>query len=142
VTQQARGKGGIDIYLPVGPVYAAPVPASFLVSELSLKAAAPLAVVARIASEDDTWQPIPVGGADGLRVERAVAADPADDSRQPGSRRVDYVIPVPGRPGRWLAVAFSTFGGGSPHDEIARLLTDLFDAIMVTFSWEWQADDR
>jgi hypothetical protein len=140
VTQQARSKGGIDIYLPVGPVYAAPVAASFLVSELSLKAAAPPAVVAWIASEDDTWQPVPVDGADGLRVERAVAADPADDS-QPGSRRVDYVVPVPGRPGSWLVAAFSTLGGGSPHDELAQLLTDLFDAIMITFSWEWQADD-
>lgn len=138
LTRQARGKGGIDIYLPIGPVYSAPVAASFLVSELSLKPSAPARVAAIIAREDDTWQPVTLDGIDGLRVEHAAQADLTDN---PASHCVDYVIPVPGRPGRWLAAAFSTLGGGSPDDEVARLLTELFDAIMLTFSWEWQTDD-
>ena len=54
------------------------------------------------------------------------------------SRHVDYVIPVPGRPGRWLVIAFSTLGGGDPGDEIARRLTELFDAIVSTFGWQWE----
>jgi hypothetical protein len=52
-----------------------------------------------------------------------------------GSRRVDYILAVPRNPGRWLVVTFSTLGAGHPDDQIALLLTNLFDAIMSTFRW-------
>ena len=137
MAQRARGKGGIDLYVPVGPVYRAPVAASFLVSELSLGPAGPASVAASMAAEDDTWQPVTLDGADGLRVERTAGPAPGDGVEF-ASRRVDYVLPVPGRPGCWLAISFSTLGGGDPDDEIARLLTELFDAIMSTFGWGWE----
>lgn len=54
-----------------------------------------------------------------------------------GLRRVDYVLAVPGNPGRWLAVVSSTLGAGQPDDQIALLLTSLFDAMMSTFRWGW-----
>jgi hypothetical protein len=50
---------------------------------------------------------------------------------------VDYVLAAPGNPGRWLAIVFSTLGAGNPDDQIAVLLTGLFDAIMSTFRWGW-----
>jgi hypothetical protein len=52
-----------------------------------------------------------------------------------GSRRVDYVLPVPGQPGRWLIVTFATPGDGDPDGEFAGLLVNLFDSIMLTFRW-------
>ncbi len=52
-----------------------------------------------------------------------------------GSRRVDYVIPVPGQRDRWLIAAFSTLGTGDPNDQHAKLLAELFEAIMATFRW-------
>lgn len=131
----ARGKGGIDMYLPVGPVYDAPVAASFLVSELALGPADPELVASRLAADDDLWTEAVLDSATGLRVERTAAPHPGL-----GSRNVNYAVPVPGRPGRWLMIAFSTLGAGDPDDELAKLLTDLFDAIMATFRWEW--DDR
>jgi hypothetical protein len=135
LARRARAAGGIDLYLPVGPVYDAPVAASFLVSELSLKPVTPSLVSSVLTSEDDTWQPVTADGSDGLRIERSVAASPAEEAAH-ASRCVDYMLPVPGRPGRWLTFAFSTLGAGNPDDHIAHLLTDLFDAIMLTFSWQ------
>lgn len=139
MTRRARGQGGVDLYLPAGPVYQAPVAASFLVSELSLGPADPASVAASIAAGDHAWRPVTLGGADGLRVERT-AGPTSGDGVEAGvaSRHVDYVLPAPGRPGRWLVVAFSTLGGGDPGDEIARLLTELFDAIVSTFGWQWE----
>jgi hypothetical protein len=51
------------------------------------------------------------------------------------SRRVDYVLPVPGIPGDWLVIAFSTLGDGRPEGQFTRLLVELFDAIVSTFRW-------
>jgi len=48
---------------------------------------------------------------------------------------VDYVLPVPGHPGRWLIVTFATPGDGDPDGELAGLLVRLFDSIMLTFRW-------
>jgi hypothetical protein len=135
MARRARGQGGVDLYLPAGPVYQAPVAASFLVSERSAGLADPASVAASIAAADHTWQPVTLDGADGLRVERT-ASPASGESAEVASRHVDYVLPVPGRPGRWLVIAFSTLGGGDPGDDIARLLTELFDAIMSTFGWQ------
>jgi hypothetical protein len=48
---------------------------------------------------------------------------------------VDYAVPVPGAAARWLLVAFSTLGAGDPDDQVARMLVQLFDAMMSTFRW-------
>jgi len=139
MTRRARGQGGVDLYMPAGPVYQAPMAASFLVSELSVGPADPASVAASIAAGDHAWRSVTLDGADGLRVERTAGPASGDGvAAGVASRHVDYVLPVPGRPGRWLVVAFSTLGGGDPGDEIARLLTELFDAIVSTFGWQWE----
>lgn len=137
MARQVRGTGGIDLYLPAGPVYDAPLAASFLVSELSVGPADPSGVAALLTAEDDTWQPVTLDGAGGRRIERTDGPAPADGAGVV-SRCVDYLVPVPCRPGRWLVIAFSTLDGGDPDDYIARLLTELFDAIMSTFRWDWE----
>jgi hypothetical protein len=139
--RDARGKGGIDLYLPAGPVYGAPLAASFIVSELSLEPADPASVAAMLEAEDDAMNAVTMDGASGLRVERMAGPSPEHDVDF-ASRRVDYLLPVPGRGGRWLAVAFSTLGGGNPEDDIAILLAELFDAVMSTFRWGWDNDER
>lgn len=68
------------------------------------------------------------------RIEHSVPAEPGTETEF-GSRRVDYVIPVPGQPGEWLVIAFSAPGGGNPDDDYATLRVDLFDAIVATFRW-------
>jgi hypothetical protein len=137
MVRDARSKGGIDLYLPAGPVYGAPLAASFIVSELSLGPADPASVAAMLEAADDAMEAVTVNGADGLRAERTAGPSPEHDVDF-ASRRVDYILPVPGRPSRWLAVAFSTLGGGSPEDDIAILLAELFDAVMSTFRWGWE----
>jgi len=117
------------------PMHGAPVGASFIVSELSLGTADPAMVVAHLVTEDDAVLPVTVDEAVGLRIERAAGPSPGEGI-DVGSRRVDYVLKVPGDPERWLVIAFSTLGGGDPDDDIARLLAGLFDAMMSTFRWQ------
>ncbi len=135
----ARQASAVDLYLPVDLMHGALVGASFLVSEGPYGAGAgldadPMMVVASLAAQGGGASLAAVGGVPAVRTERAAPADPAREIEL-GSRRVDYVVPVPGRPGRWLMVAFSTVGGGDPADEYADILVELFDAMMTTFRW-------
>ena len=134
----ARGQGGVDLYLPAGPVHGIPVSASFLVSEGVLGPAGqhadPVRVVAYLATQDEAGAPVTVDGAAAVRTEHTAPAEPGAGVQAAG-RRVDYMIPVPGGENRWLVVTFSTTGGGAPDDELSGVIVRLFDAIMATFRW-------
>ena len=138
---QSRSNAGLDLYLPVDPAQDGPVPASFLVSEARYSPPAeaseeidPVQVLAYLASESAGARIIEADGAPGLRTEQIVRPGPEAEI-QYASRRVEYTLAVPGNPGRWLVVAFSTPGSADPDGQLARLLTELFDAIMLTFRW-------
>lgn len=138
VVAQARRKGALDVYLPVSPRKGILIPASFVVSEGALGAADPAdpaATIAYLASTGEGYHPVTVDGVAGARIERTAGPEASPDAGEYGSRRVDYILPVPGEQDRWLVIAFSTFGGGDPDDEYARLLVELFDAMMATFRW-------
>jgi hypothetical protein len=138
MVKEARSKGGIDLYLPVKPVYRAPLAASFVVSEVSLGEVDPADVLATLVAEDDAARPVVVDGVAGVCTDREVAPIP-ERGVEVSSRSVEYVLPVPGSADRWMVIAFSTLGGGSPDDEITRLLCGLFRAIMANFRWGWKA---
>ncbi len=134
---EARRKAATGLYLPLELARGLPVPASFLVSELTLDSVEqldPALIIVELASAEAGSQPVTVDDAIGARSERTAGPDPASGVDY-ASRRVDYVLAVPGEPNRYLAVAFSTFGGGNPDDEYARLLVELFDAMMSTWRW-------
>lgn len=143
---EARQQSGTDLYLPMGLIRGIPVPASFLVSEVNLdlrELAVDLPadeiaeqVMGGLTAGDGDTGKVTVAGAAAARTERTGEPDPAREIEYP-SRRVDYVIAVPGAPGRYLLVAFSTLGGGDPDDELARMLVELFDAMMATWRWDW-----
>lgn len=141
LVRDARTKGGIDLYLPVLPVYGAPMPASFVVADISeaLRPAGevpdPAQAIAFFAADNDHANPVTVDGAMGLRIEKTGKAS-LEENEEFGAHQVDYVLSVPGTRDRWLAVYFSTLGGGNPDDQVAALLTSLFDAMMTTFRWE------
>jgi hypothetical protein len=151
MVRKARAAGGIDLYLPVEYVHGTAVPASFVVSQATLGQpddgvpADPAQVVAFLVTETGGTAgstpveaaPAEVDGVACARTETVAAPDPGQDVPL-GSRRVDYVVPVPGQPGQWLISAFSTVGDGDPGGEFARLLVSLFDAIMLTFRWTRQ----
>jgi hypothetical protein len=135
--KQARRSGGLDLYLPVTTMHGSVIPASFIVSEGSLGSVErvdPAEIIAYMCAGSDKYRPVTVDEAIGLRFEHTARPDPP--RLQHGSRRVDYTLSVPGEPDRWLVVAFSTLGGGDPDDQYARLLVELFDAIMSTFRWQ------
>ena len=138
---QSRSNAGLDLYFPVDPAQDGPVPASFIVSEARYSPPAeateeidPAQVLAYLASESAGARIIEADGAPGLRTERIVGPGPEAEF-QYATRRVEYTLAVPGNPGRWLVAAFSTPGSADPDGQLARLLTELFDAIMLTFRW-------
>jgi hypothetical protein len=137
MVRKARQKGGVDLYLPVQHVHGMAVPASFVVSQGSLgsaKYAEPAEIIACLGAEGENATQVTVDGAVGVRTERIAAPDPAQEITV-GSRRVDYVLAMPGDPDSWLVVAFSTPGDGDPAGEFAGILVELFDAMMSTFRW-------
>lgn len=140
VVGEARRRGATDAYVPLGLVHGIPIPASFLVSELSLGSVEdidPAQIIANLASADGDSRPVTVADAIGARTERAARADPSKNVEYP-SRRVDYVLAVPGDRDRYLAVAFSVICAGDPDDAYVLLLVELFDAMMATWRWRWE----
>jgi hypothetical protein len=135
--RQARSKGALDLYLPVEYVHGVAVPASFIVSRGMLGGGEFLdasQIVATMAAESADASPVTVDDVTGVRFERIAEPDRTQEISA-ASRRVDYVLPVPGLPGDWLVLAFSTLGDGHPEGQFTRLLVELFDAIVSTFRW-------
>lgn len=152
VAKRTRSTGGIDLYLPIEYTHGVTITASFVVSQVALPAPArefpggesaeretadSAQVVAYLTSEGNA-SPVTVAGVAAARTESVAPSDPADEIPF-GSRRVDYMIPLPGHITRWLVVTFSTIGDGDPEGEFAKLLVELFDAIMLTFRWSREA---
>jgi hypothetical protein len=138
----ARANGGLDLYLPVERVHGATLAASFVVAEVSFddeRAPAP-AVLAALLGKDGDESVVTVGGTVAVRSQRTTVAAPRDEDELPGSRRVEYLVPVPGDGRRWVTLAFSTVApSGDGPDDLAGVLTDLFDAVVTTFRWEHPA---
>jgi hypothetical protein len=144
LARRARTSGGLDLYLPIEYVHGVTITASFVVSQVTLpvpelESAEQVAVdsaqlVAYLTSEEGSASPASVAGVSAARTESVAPPDPAEQVPF-GSRRVDYVIPLPGHPTRWMLAAFSTIGDGDPEGKFAKLLVELFDAIMLTFRW-------
>jgi hypothetical protein len=153
MARQARSAGGLDLYVPVEYVHGTAVPASFVVSQVTLPVgspgdqgdpdappegeaatAGPAEVIAAVTATNSSARPVVTGGAQAVRTESVAGPDPAQEIPV-GSRRADYMIPLPGRADRWLIATFSTTGDGDPEGDFAKLLVELFDAIMLTFRW-------
>ncbi|MCM2425956.1 hypothetical protein C8250_029925 [Streptomyces sp. So13.3] len=142
VINQARQNAGVDLFLPMGN-REQNLPASFLISYVEfgrLDAPDPQQVLAEVLSTTRGGEPVEIAGCSGIRTERNYDADPEREVDY-ASRRIEYILPVPGTADSWLLSSFSTFGGGSPDDDIAKLLGALFDAIMSTFRWKYQQED-
>ena len=137
LAKQARSLGGVDLYLPTSCVHGTAIPASFIVSEGMPRAAGVVdsgQVAGCLASALPGASPVMVDGCAGARLESTAPAKMILGIAA-ASRRVDYLLPVPGQPGQWLIVTFAASGDGDPEGAFARLLVGLFDSIMLTFRW-------
>lgn len=136
---QARDNGGVDVFIPVGR-RERNLPATFMISFAefgSFTAPDPGQVLAEVLSTTPNGASAELDGAPGLRAERIYAADAERGVDHP-SRRVEYIVQVPGTADSWLVASFSTFGEENPDDAVADLLCALFDAIMTTFRWKYR----
>jgi hypothetical protein len=136
---QARQTGGRDLYLPIGPKNDSVISASFVVSDFPLQFppdADPDGLAAALASAEEGSEKVTVAGVPGIRMERAAGPDPGAGIEF-GSRRVIYIISTPGNRATWMSISFSTLGAGDPDDAFAKLLVQLFDAIVSTLRWKF-----
>ncbi|QFR94972.1 hypothetical protein [Streptomyces tsukubensis] len=137
--EEARRAEALDLYLPLERMHGIAVAASIVVSEMNFPdevAVDPSAVAHRLLEAPGRagrTSAVEVDEVPGVRTERTAKA--GQDGSELASRRVDYVVPVPDDPGRWVSVVFSTVGAGQPDDELADLFVELFDAMMSTFRW-------
>lgn len=142
--QVARENEGIDLYLPVARRGGKTIGASFVVGLMrfdSVESPDAEDVLFALAARSDDARMASVDSAPAVRTEEVAAqsAQFAVDQQQYGSRRVTYVVAVPGELDTWLSSSFSTIGDGDPDGEVAHVLVELFDAIMST--WRWVESD-
>jgi hypothetical protein len=136
VAATARANSGIHLYLPVAQVHGVAVAASFVVAEIgfgSVEALDPALLVARLAADPNAAQ-VSVDGYPVSRAETICPADAASYGQLP-SRRVDYFMPFPDDPDRWLAVTCSALHLSSGEQDLSVTWIEVFDAIMTTFRW-------
>jgi len=150
---EARRANALEMYLPVKTGGEVNLGASFTVSNARFPARsvtdgggrvvdpAEIAVqqLSRGDAEDASEMDPSSGEVDGavaIRRERVVAAEP-ERGVELASRRVEYLVAVPGDPDQWLVAAFSTIGAGNPRDDLADAMVEWFDALMTTFRWSW-----
>ncbi|MFJ3231523.1 hypothetical protein [Streptomyces sp. NPDC086787] len=147
----ARRAEALELYLPMRLAGEVNLGASIVVSEARLPSRSgtdgvsghvsdPAAIAVQMLSgESGSGTDLSSGEIDGalaVRRERIAPADPAGGAEL-ATRRVDYLVSVPGDPSRWFVAAFSTVGAGDPKDDLADALVEWFDALMTTFRWSW-----
>jgi hypothetical protein len=125
--RKAAKANGLLLYLPVQRVRSTLAPASFVVSQASGEGVG--------IESNEVLGALAAGRGNSETVD----VPPADDSESSlSSRRIEYVLPLPGSPlPRWLTVTFSTVGDGNPDSDFTSALVDLFDAVMTTFRWSY-----
>jgi hypothetical protein len=134
---EARDVGGLDLYLPLGRMHGLAIPASFVVSELPVQPGREADEAMREFATDPDAAPATVDGDPAIRLDAVLEPDTLMTEIDAPTRRITYLVPVPGMP-RWLAVTFSTIRDGGSEDgssSFSQILVDLFDAIMTTFRW-------
>jgi len=121
--QDARSAGGIDVLLSLAERDGIPLAASCLISYLDKGQEVPLDLLAAELSAE-------AGGNISLTE---VGGCPAVRRRylDNGVTRVDYFLPMPGRPTGFLMLAF-----GTPMEPLADALVTLFDAIAQSLRWQ------
>jgi hypothetical protein len=123
--REALSAGGIDVLLSLAERDGIPLAASCLISYLDKGQEVPLDVLAaELAAEDGTGGNVALTEAGGCP---AVRRRHFDD----GVTRLDYFLPMPGRPTGFLVLAF-----GTPIEPLAEALVTLFDAIAQSLRWQ------
>lgn len=139
---QARDLGGLDLYLPLDQVHGYSVQASFVVNRVIPDATMTADEVPQVMTSllrDPGTGPVTLDDTVWVRRQRSVPRD-GDDSVD--SVRVDYMTAVPGQARAWVLVSFSKAGPAilGPEGE-ADMLVELFDAIMTTWRWQYDAKE-
>ena len=141
---EARRTGGTELYVPTERMGGVLVPASFVVADVRPETEDDPVdeqdlvgrVLARLVAADDSARVIEIDGAPVVRTESRSASDPERSlGVRAASRRVEYLLAVPGEAGRWLAVSATILEAEDDDEDLAGLLVELFDAVMTTFRW-------
>jgi hypothetical protein len=130
---RARADSCVHLYVPIAALHGLTVPAAISVADVAFGSLDPLdpsLLVQRLAAAPGGKQVI-IAGAVCSRAESTHPADPNHGAPLP-FRRVDYLMPFPDDPDRWLVVTFTTLAPENLE------WVALFDAMMTTFAWTQQ----
>jgi hypothetical protein len=137
---QARDNGGVDLYLPLDQIRGYSVQASFVVNRVIPDANMSADEVPQVMASllrDAEAGPVSVADTVWVRRERSV---PRDGEDTVDSVRVEYFTAVPGQARAWILVSFSSAGQPiTGPDGEGNMLVELFDAIMTTWRWQYDA---
>jgi hypothetical protein len=133
---EARANNGVHLYLPIATVHDITTPATIAVFDISFGALDPLdpeLLTERLAATPNAGQVI-IAGAVCSRVEETYPPDPARGAPLP-SRRVEYLLPFPDDPDRWVLVVCTALRTDDSAGDRSTEWVAVFDAMMTTFRW-------
>jgi hypothetical protein len=133
----ARGRNGLDLYVPADPVHRHAGVFAILAAEVAIPTTVPLepvALVARVAQGNPAARTGVIGGSPAVRIDSASA--PEADGEPPRARRVEYVVAVPhDERRRWLSIAFTGLGGPDADPAGTDAAVAGFDQAVAALEW-------
>ena len=92
----ARGRSGLDMYLPADPVHRHTGAFAILAAEVAIPTTVPLdpvELVTKVAAGNPAARTGVIGGSPAVRIDNASVLDA--DGEPPRARRVEYIVAVP-----------------------------------------------
>ncbi len=137
---EARNNAGLDVYLPMSASATMPLLGSIVVAEAAFGAVEPLdppLLVAAMSAESANSSVVEVDGSLGVRRARQGEHRADGGSEVAAVRCVDYLLPVPGEPDRWITATFSCpeLEVRGSDGALTDVFVELFDAMMTTWRW-------
>ena len=133
----ARGRDGLDLYVPADPAHRHGGAFAILAAEVAIPttvALEPVSVVAKVARGNPAARTGVVGGSPAVRIDSAAA--PGADGQAPRDRRVEYVVAVPhDARRRWLSIALTGWNGPDAVPAETEAAVAGFDEAVAALEW-------
>jgi hypothetical protein len=133
----ARGRNGLDMYIPADPAHRHTGAYVVMTAEVSIPTTTPLnpvELVTKVAAGNPAARTGVIGGSPAVRIDNAAVLDA--DGEEPTTRRVEYVVAVPHDPrGRWLSLALTAAGGPDADAAEVERVVGGFDQAVAGLEW-------
>jgi hypothetical protein len=133
----ARGRSGLDLYIPADPAHRHAGAFVVLAAEVTIPTSAPLNpvdLVVKVAAGNPAARTGVIGGSPAVRIDNAAVLDA--DGQEPANRRVEYIVAVPhDAQNRWLSLALTAAGGANAGAADVDRVVAGFDQAVAALEW-------